>query len=129
MGNQEPRFFAAVEDIFFGAKIAAAAKRVGVTVEFVHDESKLLQATELSPSVVLLDLNGRGFHPIEMIAKLKAAPDRPVQIIAFASHVQGDLIREAQKAGCDLVLPRSVFSQQLDDLLRQRSCHQSEPRP
>jgi DNA-binding NarL/FixJ family response regulator len=79
--------------------------------------------------VVLIDLNDHGFHPIEVIGRLKAAPDRPVEIIAFVSHVQGDLIREAQKAGCDLVLPRSVFSQQLDDLLRQRSCHQSGPRP
>jgi hypothetical protein len=32
-----PRFFAAVQDIFFGAKITAAAARVGVSVKFIRD--------------------------------------------------------------------------------------------
>ena len=118
------RFLAAVQDIFFAAKITAAAKRVGVNVEFIHDEAKLLEAAASSSSVVIVDLNNSGIHPIELVQKLKAHPtERPVQIIAFLSHVQQDLMREAQKAGCDLVLPRSVFSQQLDELLRQRSCH------
>ena len=124
MEKQAPRFFAAVQDIFFGAKITAAAKRVGVKVDFIQDESKLMQEAQLSPCVVLMDLNNAGIHPVELIQRLKdSPPDRPVQIIGFLSHVQGELMREAQKAGCDLVLPRSVFSQNLDELLRQRSCH------
>ena len=122
--NQQRRFLAAVQDIFFATKISAAAKRVGVSVEFIRDEAKLIAAAVSSSSVVLIDLNDSSIHPIELVQKLKAnQAEQPVQIIAFLSHVQQDLMREAQKAGCDLVLPRSVFSQQLDDLLRQRSCH------
>jgi CheY-like chemotaxis protein len=121
--HPERRFLAAVQDIFFAAKITAAAKRVGVNVEFIREEEKLLQAAS-SPSVVIIDLNNSGLDWAGLVRKLKtASPQRDVQIIAYLSHVQGDLMREAQKAGCDLVLPRSVFSQQLDDLLRQRSCH------
>jgi CheY-like chemotaxis protein len=131
-----PRFFAAVQDIFFGAKITAAAGRVGVSVKFIRDPGKLWDALHspdpihspndapATPSVLMIDLNDSSLRPIELIGKLKSSPSAAaVQIIAFVSHVQGDLIREAQKAGADLVLPRSVFSQQLDDLLRQRSCH------
>jgi len=126
MEKQERRFLAAVQDIFFSAKISAAAKRVGVNVEFIREETILLQAARSSPSLVIIDLNHSGLNWAELVRKLKAAPSNQVQIIAYLSHVQRDLMREAQKAGCDLVLPRSVFSQQLDELLRQRSCQQSE---
>ena len=127
MENRERRFLAAVQDIFFAAKITAAAQRVGVNVEFIREEEKLLQAAESSSSVVIIDLNNSGLNWAALVPKLKAIPQKSnvhdVQIIAYLSHVQRDLMRQAHKAGCDLVLPRSVFSQQLDDLLRQRSCH------
>ncbi|MGH9786472.1 MAG: response regulator, partial [Terriglobia bacterium] len=98
--------------------------RTGVPVEFVRGESEVLQKTADSPVVLLLDLNDARLHPIDLIAKLKRDPLRKaVRVIGYLSHVQEELKREADQAGCDLVLPKSVFSQQLDDLLRQRSCH------
>ena len=126
------RILAAVNDLFFVGKITAAAKRVGVPVEFVRSEPELLQKTESLtessseslPAMLLLDLNDARFDPVALVSRLKADPLRKdVRVIGFLSHVQTDLIRAADQAGCDLVLPRSVFSQQLDDLLRQRSCH------
>ncbi len=122
--NAGVRFYAAVEDIFFAAKITAAAKRVGVAVEFLRDESKLIAAVCSAPAVVLVDLNNGGMKTVELVKKLKGSGAPALQVIGYLSHVQTELMREAQKAGCDLVLPRSVFSQQLDELLRQRSCHQ-----
>ena len=128
MDTTPVRILAAVNDLFFVGKITAAAKRVGVPVEFVRSEPDLLQKTEsLSeslPAMLLLDLNDTRLDPVALVARLKADPLRKdVRVIGFLSHVQTDLIRAADQAGCDLVLPRSVFSQQLDDLLRQRSCH------
>ena len=118
------RILAAVNDLFFVGKITAAAQRTGVPVEFVRGESEVLQKTADSPAVLLLDLNDARLHPIALIAKLKRDPLRKeVRVIGYLSHVQEELKREADQAGCDLVLPKSVFSQQLDDLLRQRSCH------
>ncbi len=129
MQKQERRCLAAVQDLFFSAKIFAAAKRVGVNVEFFREEAKLLQAACSSPSLVIIDLNNSGLNWAELVRKLKArrtGDNQDVQVIAYLSHIQRDLMREAQEAGCDLVLPRSVFSQQLDELLRQRSCQLSE---
>ena len=118
------RILAAVNDLFFVGKITAAAQRVGIPVEFVRGEPDLLQKTESSPAMLLLDLNDARLNPVDLVARLKADPLRKdVRVIGFLSHVQEDLKRAADQAGCDLVLPRSVFSQQLDDLLRQRSCH------
>ena len=119
-----PRILAAVRDLFFVAKITAAAKRVGVPVEFVREETAVLQKTASTPAMLILDLSDAQLHPIPLITKLKADPARKeVRIIGFLSHVQAALMREAHQAGCDVVLPRSVFSQNLDELLRQRSCH------
>lgn len=119
----EPRVLAAVQDIFFAAKITAAAKRAGVEVSYVRDERELLKATA-PPRMIIVDLNNSSLNPIELIGKLKADPAaQQTRIIGFLSHVQGDLRREAELAGCDLVLPRSVFSQNLEDLLRGRSCY------
>ena len=133
MENQGPRVLAVVQDMFFAVKITAAAKQAGVEVSYVLDEKELLEA-EPPPQMIIVDLNNanltnanlkkQGLNPVELIGKLKADPaTREVRVIGFLSHVQGDLKREAELAGCDLVLPRSVFSQNLEDLLRGRSCH------
>ena len=52
----EPRVLAAVQDIFFAAKITAAAKRAGVEVSYVRDERELLKATA-PPMMIIVDLN------------------------------------------------------------------------
>jgi hypothetical protein len=38
--------------------------------------------------------------------------------VGFVSHVQGDLKVKAVEAGCDVVMPRSAFSQNLVSILR-----------
>ena len=37
------------------------------------------------------------------------------------SHVQGELKQQAQEAGCDMVLARSAFSQNLPVILKRHS--------
>jgi hypothetical protein len=49
---------------------------------------------------------------------LKAKLKRGTSIIGFLNHLQGDLKAKATEAGCDMVMPRSAFSQNLPNLLR-----------
>jgi hypothetical protein len=44
--------------------------------------------------------------------------------VGFVSHVQGDLKVKAQEAGCDVVMPRSAFSQTLPSLLRRHGAQE-----
>jgi DNA-binding NarL/FixJ family response regulator len=44
-----------------------------------------------------------------------AAPD--IRIVAFLSHVQRELAEQAKNAGCDEVMPRSSFTQNLVGIL------------
>ncbi|HZR33469.1 MAG TPA: hypothetical protein VFA76_16610 [Terriglobales bacterium] len=117
-----PRIFAFVDDLFFLAKIQEIARKLNVKVEFVKTDKdlteKLEQNGEEKPSLIIFDLNNAGAKPLSMIPKLKSKLKKGTSIIGFLSHVQGDLKVKAQEAGCDMVLPRSAFSQNLPHLLR-----------
>ena len=110
---------ALVEDLLFLSKIRETAKAVGVTVITGDTRSCVPSILETGPQAILLDLNSRMLAAVDCVRALKADPaTRQIPIVGFVSHVQSDLIAAARAAGCDLVLARSAFSQQLPDLLR-----------
>ena len=118
------RALVVVSDFFFSSRIITVAKQVGIESEIVLDPSLLAGKISAAPSLMILDLNQSAPEPVGLIQALKAdLSTRTTQIIGFISHVQHQRRREAEKAGCDLILPRSVFSQNLADLLIQKSCH------
>ena len=72
-----------------------------------------LMASE--PKLVIVDLNARS-QPIGAIEKLRQSR-KDVRVVGFLSHVQRELAAQAQAAGCDEVLPRSSFTQNLAAIL------------
>ena len=79
---------------------------------------KLEQNGQEPPSLVIFDLNNVNAKPLTTIPKLKAKLKKETSILGFVSHVPGDLKVKAQEAGCDAVMPRSAFSQNLPQILR-----------
>jgi len=67
---------------------------------------------------VIFDLNNVNAKPLATIPKVKSKFKKGTSILGFVSHVQGDLKMKAQEAGCDSVMPRSAFSQNLPQILR-----------
>jgi len=116
------RIFAFVDDLFFLAKIQEVGRKLNVKVEFVKSDKEIDQKAGASPqekpSLVIVDLNSNSIKPISVITKLKSKYKKATSIVGFVSHVQGDLKVKAQDAGCDVVMPRSAFSQTLPSLLR-----------
>jgi len=116
------RIFAFIEDLFFMAKIQETARKLNVKVEFVKSDKDMLekmqQNGEEKPSLIIFDLNNAAVKPLSLIPKLKSKLKKGTSIIGFLSHVQGDLKQKAHEVGCDMVLPRSAFSQNLPQLLR-----------
>jgi len=125
-----PRIFAFVDDLFFLAKITETARKLNVRVEFVKSEKGLLehigQNGDQKPSLIIFDLNNAAAKPLTTIARLKAKLKKKTNVIGFLSHVQGDLKMKALDAGCDMVLPRSAFSQNLPQLLRRHGAPEPE---
>ena len=113
------KILAVVNDLMFTVKINDAAKRVGVAVEFVKSEKDTLDKAKEKPLLIILDLNFDGVKPLQLISKLKSDRElRRIGLISYLSHVQGGLKQQAHDAGCDMVLARSAFSQNLPQILK-----------
>jgi len=129
-GNGNPRIFAFVDDLFFQAKIQETARKLNVKVEFCKGEKDLIdhmtQNGEEKPSLIIFDMNNVNAKPLTLIPKLKTKLKKGTSIIGFLSHVQGDLKQKAHEVGCDMVLPRSAFSQNLPQLLRRHGAPEEE---
>lgn len=117
------KIFFFIEDLFFLAKIQETSRKLGVKVAFVkNDKDVIAQLTsakeEDRPGLIVFDLNNANAKPLTLIPKLKAKLKRGTSIIGFLSHLQGDLKAKATEAGCDTVMARAAFSQNLPNLLR-----------
>lgn len=114
------KVLAVVDDIFFLAKIQQTAKQLGIAVESVAPDAIQGRVASGGAGAILLDLNHRSGKAIAVLQTLKNDPaTRAVAVVAFLSHVQADLAQSANAAGCDRVLARSAFSQQLPQLLQE----------
>ena len=128
--DSNSRIFAFVDDLFFAAKIQETARKLNVKVEFAKTDKDLAermqQNGEEKPSLIIFDLNNDNAKPLTLIPKLKSKLKKGTSIIGFLSHVQGDLKQKAHEVGCDMVLPRSAFSQNLPQLLRRHGAPEDE---
>jgi DNA-binding NarL/FixJ family response regulator len=105
------RVVALMDDLFFQMKMAETAKQLGVELKVATNCDALMSLLESAPKLVVVDLNARG-QPIQAIEKLRLAR-KDIRVVGFLSHVQRELAAQAQAAGCDEVMPRSSFTQNL----------------
>jgi CheY-like chemotaxis protein len=125
------KIFFFIEDLFFIAKIQETARKLGVKVAFVKNEKEAVAALTAGaeddlPGLIVFDLNNASAKPLTLIPKLKAKLKRNTSIVGFLSHLQGDLKAKATEAGCDTVMPRAAFSQNLPNLLRRYGMEEEE---
>ncbi len=109
------RVVALMDDIFFQMKVAETAKHLGIEFKVATTTDALLGLLNPRPQLVIVDLNARS-QPIDAIVKLRAAA-ADLRVVAFLSHVQRELAQQAQDAGCNEVMPRSSFTQNLAAIL------------
>ena len=117
------KILAVVDDLLFTVKISDAAKRVGLEVEFLKSERDVVEkATQEKPLLIILDLNNNSVDPLKLISKLKTSGDlKSISLIGYLSHVQGELKQKAHDAGANIVMARSAFSQNLQQILKRHA--------
>uniref|UniRef100_A0A372INQ2 Response regulator n=1 Tax=Paracidobacterium acidisoli TaxID=2303751 RepID=A0A372INQ2_9BACT len=125
------RIYCFIEDLFFLAKINETARKLGIKVAFVKNDKEVLAtltggSEEERPSLIVFDLNNANAKPMTLIPKIRAKLKKGTSIIGFLSHLQGDLKVKAIEAGCDMVMPRSAFSQNLPNLLRRHGSDEDQ---
>lgn len=104
-----------MDDLFFQMKLAETAKQLGVEVKVATNDEALMKLMESAPKLVIVDLNARS-QPLQAVEKLRQM-SKDIRVVGFLSHVQTQLAAQARAAGCNEVLPRSSFTQNLAALL------------
>ncbi len=110
---------AVVDDLFFLSKIQQAAGQLGVSVEAVDPAKVATRVAGGNVGGVIFDLNHRSGSALEVLRELKGNPGTShLRALGFVSHVQSHVVAAARAAGCDEILARSAFSQNLSEILR-----------
>lgn len=106
------------DDLIFTSRVTGTARALGLTVRAARSSDALLeQARQAQPRCVLVDLANPGLDLPGLIRALGQACGTPPRIVAYGSHVDTETLRAARAAGCDPVLPRSKFIEELPHAL------------
>jgi PleD family two-component response regulator len=120
--EHKKKILAAIGDLFFTVKIRDTAKKMGLEVEFVKSDKDLLEQAKNKPMLIILDLSFAAMQPLKVIGKLKASAEtRALSLLGYLSHVEGELKQKAHETGCDMVMARSAFSQNLPQILKRHA--------
>jgi CheY-like chemotaxis protein len=106
------------DDLLFTSRIAGVARGLGLTIRSARSADALLNyARQQAPRCVMLDLANPGLALPELIRELGALTGQLPRVVAYGSHVDTDRLRAARAAGCNPVLPRSKFVEELPTAL------------
>jgi hypothetical protein len=94
------------DDLLDSSRIVGHAKAVGLEAITCRDAAAVLAALNHGPVLALVDLHNPGLTIDTIMPALQSAA---VRVIGFGSHVDVARLKAARAAGCDEVLPRSVF--------------------
>ena len=108
------------DDMIFSSRITGTAQALGLKVNAVKSAKNLVvQAKERSPTCVIVDLSHPDLRVPELIGELRDVCSPVPRLVAYGSHVDAATLRAAREAGCNIVLPRSAFVEQLSGSLPQ----------
>ena len=104
--------YAALQDLFFHAKIKTTADHTGANVVFATSYDELMEKIlRQKPDLLLVDLNG-----FMTPAHVSNARSKGIKVIGYLSHIQTDIRKNYQNV-CDRILTNSEFSQKLAEIL------------
>ena len=106
------------DDLLFTSRVAGEARALGLTIKAARSADALLAlARQEAPACVIVDLANPSLALPDLMRQL-AELGNP-RVVAYGSHVDTATLRAAREAGCDPVLPRSKFVEELPHALPQ----------
>jgi DNA-binding NarL/FixJ family response regulator len=115
------RVLALTRDLLFGSQVQGALTLAGNEVELVADESRLrelLAADRAEPDraaadVLVVDLTDGELDGAAVVESIARAEGLGVmRTLGFYSHVEASMRERAERAGFDLVVPRSRMARE-----------------
>ncbi len=108
-----------ISDLIFETKIRETARQLGIPLRVISAADDLAEVFR-DASGLVVDLNLSTADALDLTRRVKSE-FASLPIVAFCAHVQTELIAQANEAGADRVLPRSTFTEQLPQILRELS--------
>jgi DNA-binding NarL/FixJ family response regulator len=106
------------DDMMFTSRITGTARDLGLSLKTARSAKELMELSEQEPpTCVIVDLSHADARMTDLIESLRAVCPRLPRVVGYGSHVDTATLQAARDAGCDLVLPRSKFVQDLPHAL------------
>lgn len=103
------------DDLMFTSRITGTARALGLEVRVCRTPAAVATLAAQPLRCLILDLHHAGLDVADLVGTVKQ--HGPTRVVGFGSHVAADVLQNAKAAGCDVVLPRSQFVQQLPSAL------------
>jgi CheY-like chemotaxis protein len=112
-------------DLLFGSQVQGALTLAGHQVELIADEPRLRvrlvaagDGSSAAVQVLAVDLTDRELDGAAVLESLAQAPGLgPMRTLGFYSHVEAAMRERAERAGFDLVVPRSRMAREGSELV------------
>ena len=102
------------DDLIFTSRITGTARSLGLSIRSASALSTFQGlARSQTPSCVIVDLAHPGLVIADLMAWLTEHCQPSPRVVAYGSHVDAETLHRARAAGCDPVLPRSKFVEEL----------------
>jgi CheY-like chemotaxis protein len=106
------------DDLIFTSRITGVGRDLGLTIKAPRTLDALdALARQEAPTCVLLDLAFPGLRVADLVRRLGESCAVMPRLVAYGAHVDAAGLRSARQAGCDVVLPRSAFVEELPSKL------------
>lgn len=101
------------DDLIFSSRIGGTARDHGLTIQTARTvEALAAMAEKQPPRCVFVDLAQPELNIADLVRTIRELHPG-CRFIAYGSHVDAASLRRAREAGCDVVLPRSKFVEEL----------------
>ncbi len=118
-GGAKPVGLLLSRDLIFTSKVTGTASALGHQVAVAGQVAQAMAMIEESgPQVVFVDLAAGELVASPALLRYRGVAAAGTPFLAFGSHVDVDALAEAARAGCDPVMPRSRFTNELPALIR-----------
>jgi DNA-binding NarL/FixJ family response regulator len=119
-------------DLLFGSRVQGSLAAAGEDVQLVTDRESLREAvqggSDSVPEVLVVDLTDAALRGADEVRALgDAGALSRTRTLGFYSHVEAEARERAQRAGFDLVVPRSRMAREGAELVARLAAGDAAP--
>ena len=113
MTPQPPIGLLLCDDLIFTSRVTGVGKDLGFDIKPASSSASLRNLMEQhQPRCIILDLQNPGLDIAQLVGEAKSR-EPAAFLVGYGSHVDTATLKKAREAGCNVVLPRSKFVEDL----------------